>query len=350
MTGHMPQQQPHRKRNHIVILISSICIALMVISSTVAGIAIVYSAQQLQYSTQQLHTQLEVRQEQYLAIEQEQSVLARAQYYLSEDRPDTCISVLKETSGDWFPEWFQRLATDCNNKVAGKWMQEAETYAANGELAKAIKTLLKISGGPFRSDAQKMIDAWSEDIYTLASKQYNQLEDNLLAAAGMLQEIPPESRLYNQAQQTIKVWRAEQSDNESYLASADAALNMGDTCGARGSLGAVSSHPAWSERRAQAEVRIQQQEQAFNAVLQQVADLVDSGANETARQTIDQLPDTCHWFWEKQRIQGVLQAEIPSPQPQRQFPWWMLLGVPVLLSRPWRSAVLAFSRFLTDHH
>ena len=342
MTKRTSPKKASPRPGHKAVLVSSVCIVLIVLGSAGACIATAYS-------NQQMYAQLEVRQAQYLAIEQEQSVLARAQDFWSDGHPFACINLLAETSGDWFPEWSQWLATECNRPVADQWIQQAKTHADNGEFAKAIEMLLQISGEPFRSEAQPMIDTWSQNIYDLASERYNQAADHLPATTPMLRKIPPESRLFDQAQQTIEAWHAEWSDNHHYLKLAHDALNNGDTCGARASLDAVSKHPAWHERQAQTGVRIQQQEYAYETVLQQAAQLVDNGEYQAAQHRLAKLPDKCRWLDQKRQLNDVIQTASTPQAPPRQRPWWVLVGVPFLLTRQGRGILLTVSKIWTDH-
>jgi hypothetical protein len=235
------------------------------------------------------------------------AILNQAEAFKAEANYSACVQELQKLPEDSsFYLRIQRLSVECYDPLAQSWLNQAGNLAAEGKLKAAIHAALQISGGSFYAHAQQQIEAWSTQILEIAQQHYLDPSGQVDQAIEIARAIPEGSSLYGRSQAVINAWQQQWYADQHHWDAAQVALNAGNLAIAQQQAAQISEHPFWVSHRRETLLKVQEQEQAYEQILQQAAQQLAQGHPHAALQLIHQLPDFAPWSTQKlEIIQGA---------------------------------------------
>jgi hypothetical protein len=292
----MPQNQPPRSLASILIFLAS---AIVSVGIVVAAILYITnsSAQQKQEKNQQEILNDAVRQKANRNYNK-CIVSARQALLMPLDQNQAAETLLEEC----------QIAQE---NLMKNQLDQATQLVENGRLKDAIALANEIpADSPTFSDAQQLIEQWSERMLQMAQQCYKrgQVSD----AFAISSAIPQTSSAFQAAQQDIQTWQIEQDDNEQHWQLGLQALERGDWAIAIREAEQISNHAAWRQRKAQLfwEAGRATREQEYRDRWQKAQQLIEQGEPNNAIVEISELPDAPPWQERKESTIVTAKSDI----------------------------------------
>jgi hypothetical protein len=282
-----------------------ITLTVMVTAGSFAGMAYFNWQSYLHIASQQQVQQQQ--QHDWQKLDHAESA-ARAGNYL------TCADVLSQVESESaYYHRVQQLQNECDRSLGEDLLSQANSLAQQGELKNAIHTAILIERGPLYATAQQQIKRWSQQIIDLATERYRQPTPQAESALKMLQAIPKESPLHDNAQALVTKWQQECADNDYAVKAANQALTRFDLAQAEQFAEAISPHAAWADQRQQILLEIRGVEQSLNSLVQKAEQHLWANQFALAAETARKLPDVAHWQQKKQEILAEVRTARANP-------------------------------------
>lgn len=191
------------------------------------------------------HTLMQA-EDQYWAEQIDQAQISRIEQLKSAQNYRACITEAQQISlNSNHHAQASTLADQCRNlDAAALRLRRAQTLAANGQPQAAIaevKPILKQAG------ISDWVASWSRQIMQTAENYYHDPNSGLETAIQTASAISAENALYPEAQQQIRFWRSDWSDNGWHWQAAQLALTAGQTELARAEIQQIK-HPYWQQQ------------------------------------------------------------------------------------------------------
>jgi serine/threonine protein kinase, bacterial len=158
-------------------------------------------------------------------LEQIKTLLMRGEY-------TQCINQVGSFSRKYSDIYSQAqiLLTQCRQAQSEKTFVEAQNLASKGQFINAINKLQEIPSDSSSSEKVKsLIDQWSKEILSLASKVYGSGKlDSLTKSINLAKAVPQNTSAYREAQESIANWNDEWQANEKIMNQANNLLEKGN--------------------------------------------------------------------------------------------------------------------------
>ena len=261
-----------------------------------------FSTIKLHLSTQRLYVELQAQEEQFRSFERHRQNLDRATQLHENGDYDTCLQVV-ETIPEASPFYgqAQALSVDCHAHVSVLWLQEADSFADQGNLLQAVRIASQIQAGENHGAAQSRIRAWTPSILAAAASKFEANDgDALHEALNILSQIQPDNPLYGEAVARHNQWKAIWADHNQAWQTAQQAFEVGNLKLAQQTaqhMQGQSLVPSfWQGRWSTLLANTTTRQEEYRALNQAAENYLDKGLVDQAIRFMDQLPDYGPWI------------------------------------------------------